>query len=47
MTKRDKIIYWIATLWLSLDMLSTGVVQLMQAKEGQGGADMITHHSKQ
>ncbi|QMW06175.1 DoxX family protein [Spirosoma foliorum] len=43
MTKRDKIIYWIATLWLSLGMLSTGVVQLIQAKEGQGGADMITH----
>lgn len=30
MKKRDKIIYWIATLWLSLGMLSTGIVQLMQ-----------------
>jgi uncharacterized membrane protein YphA (DoxX/SURF4 family) len=29
MTKRKKIIYWIATLWLALGMLSTGVVQLL------------------
>ncbi|MCC5929119.1 MAG: DoxX family protein [Cyclobacteriaceae bacterium] len=29
MKKRDKIIYWIATLWLSLGMLSTGIVQLI------------------
>jgi hypothetical protein len=43
MTKRNKIIYWIATIWLALGMLSTGAVQLFKAKEGQGGADMITH----
>ncbi|HCS20085.1 MAG TPA: DoxX-like family protein [Bacteroidetes bacterium] len=30
MTKRDKIIYWIATVWLSLGMLSSGIVQLFQ-----------------
>jgi len=30
MTKRKKIIYWIATLWLSLGMVSTGIVQLMK-----------------
>src|SRR4249919_588069 len=41
--KAGKIIYWIATIWLSLGMLSTGAVQLFKAKEGQGGADMITH----
>lgn len=36
MTKRNKIIYWIATLWLSLGMLSTGIVQLMKMKaEGE------------
>ncbi len=29
MTKRNKIIYWIATLWLSLGMVSTGFVQLL------------------
>jgi uncharacterized membrane protein YphA (DoxX/SURF4 family) len=43
MTKRNKIIYWIATTWLALGMLSTGIVQLFKAKEGQGGVDMITH----
>lgn len=32
MTKRNKIIYWIATLWLSLGMVSTGVVQLLKVK---------------
>lgn len=40
MTKRNKIIYWIATLWLSLGMVSTGVVQLIKLKEE---ADMMTH----
>ena len=33
MKKRDKIIYWIATIWLSLGMLSTGIVQLIHMKE--------------
>jgi hypothetical protein len=33
MTKRNRIIYWIATVWLSLGMTSTGVVQLMKIKE--------------
>ena len=33
MAKRNKIIYWIATLWLALGMLSTGIVQLMKVKE--------------
>ncbi|RFZ84254.1 DoxX family protein [Mucilaginibacter terrenus] len=32
MSKRNKIIYWIATCWLALGMLSTGVVQLMRSK---------------
>jgi len=43
MTKRNKIIYWIATLWLALGMLATGVVQLLRAKEGAGGLDSMTH----
>lgn len=30
MKKRDKIIYWIATIWLSLGMVSTGIVQLLR-----------------
>ena len=33
MSKRDKIIYWIATAWLALGMLSTGIVQLLKWKE--------------
>lgn len=33
MSKRNKIIYWVATLWLSLGMVSTGVVQVMHMKE--------------
>ena len=33
MSKRNKIIYWIATLWLALGMLSTGIVQLFNMKD--------------
>lgn len=33
MSKRNKIIYWTATIWLALGMLSTGIVQLIQLKE--------------
>ncbi len=40
MTKRNKIIYWIATIWLSLGMVSTGIVQLIKMKEE---VDMMTH----
>ena len=43
MTKRNKIIYWISTIWLALGMVATGAVQLFKGKAGQGGADMITH----
>jgi len=40
MTKRNKIIYWIATIWLTLGMLSTGIVQLIKMKEE---VDMMVH----
>ncbi|MBF4515939.1 DoxX family protein [Flavobacterium sp. ANB] len=40
MTKRNKIIYWIATLWLALGMLSTGIVQIIKMKEE---VDMMAH----
>ena len=43
MKKRDKIIYWIATLWLALGMVVTGAGQVFKMKEGQGGVEMITH----
>lgn len=39
MTKRNKIIYWVATIWLSLGMLSTGIVQLLKMKDE---AEMFT-----
>lgn len=32
MTKINKIIYWISTVWLALGMLSTGAVQLLKMK---------------
>jgi hypothetical protein len=32
MKKRNKIIYWIATIWLSLGMVSTGLLQLFKTK---------------
>ncbi|WPR73566.1 DoxX family protein [Algoriphagus sp. NG3] len=33
MKKSHKITYWIATIWLSLGMVSTGIVQLIQMEE--------------
>ena len=30
MTKRNKIIYWISTVWLALGMLATGTLQLFK-----------------
>ena len=40
MSKRNKIIYWIATLWLALGMLSTGIVQLIKMDKE---VDMMKH----
>jgi len=40
MAKRNKIIYWIATIWLSLGMTATGIVQIVQNKEE---AEMFAH----
>lgn len=40
MEKRNKIIYWVATLWLSLGMLSTAIVQILRLEEE---ADMFKH----
>jgi hypothetical protein len=47
MTKRNKIIYWISTIWLASGMLSTGALQLFKVK-AQGavappGVYGITH----
>ena len=47
MTKRNKIIYWISTIWLAIGMLSTGTLQLFKMKaEGAvapPGVDGIIH----
>ena len=40
MTKTNKIVYWIATIWLALGMTSTGIVQLIKMKEE---AAMMAH----
>lgn len=40
MTKRNKIIYWIATIWLALGMLSSGIVQLIKLPKE---VEMMTH----
>ena len=32
MTKRNRIVYWISTIWLALGMLSTGTLQLFKVK---------------
>lgn len=39
-TKRNRIIYWIVTLWLSLGMMSTGIVQLIKIEEE---IDLMVH----
>lgn len=33
MKKRDKIIYWVATIWLSLGMISSGVFQIIKLED--------------
>ncbi|HRQ30853.1 MAG TPA: DoxX family protein, partial [Saprospiraceae bacterium] len=33
MNKKNNIIYWVATIWLSLGMVSTGTVQIIQLEE--------------
>jgi hypothetical protein len=43
MTKTQKIIYWVATVWLALGIVSTGLVQLFRGQAGQGGAEMVSH----
>jgi hypothetical protein len=32
MTKKNKINYWIFTIWLALGMLSTGIVQIFKVE---------------
>jgi hypothetical protein len=41
MKKRNKIIYWISTLWLALGMVQPAPVQFFKMKTGS--VDSITH----
>ena len=41
MSKSTKIIYWIATCWLSLGMVSTGIVQLIHMDEEKQKMDAL------
>jgi hypothetical protein len=45
MSKRNKIIYWVATIWLSLGMLSGGIVQLIRLKEETDMMDKLGYPS--
>src|SRR5690606_17303043 len=40
MKKKNRIIYWVATLWLALGMTSTGIVQLMGMQQAR---EMMAH----
>lgn len=40
MTRMQKILYWVATIWLSLGMASSAAVQLMRIPEG---VQSVTH----
>lgn len=40
MKKRNRIIYWVATIWLALGMFSTGLVQLIGIQQEK---DMMVH----
>ncbi len=44
MKKRDKIIYWVATAWLSLGLTSTAIIQVFSIQtEGAGGGQNVDH----
>lgn len=43
MSKKNKIIYWVATIWLSLGMVSTAIVQLIQHKEEAAMMDRLQY----
>ncbi len=45
MSKRNKIPYWIFTIWLALGMTSTGIVQILKINVGTGvgGVDNVKH----
>ena len=42
MKKSRKIVYWVATLWLSLGLVATGILQILGTTQGMGGSEMMT-----
>ncbi|TNE79947.1 MAG: DoxX family protein [Bacteroidetes bacterium] len=45
MKKRDKIMYWVSTIWLSLGMVSTGIVQLIHLPEEVEKMSKLGYHA--
>ncbi|CAM3500275.1 DoxX family protein [Sphingobacterium prati] len=44
MKKSIKIIYWISTVWLSLGLVSTAIIQIFKIQtEGAGGVQNVAH----
>lgn len=44
MKKSIKIIYWISTVWLSLGLVSTAIIQIFKIQtEGAGGVQNVDH----
>lgn len=44
MKKKDKIIYWVATVWLCLGLISTAIIQIFKVKtDGAGGVQNVDH----
>lgn len=44
MKKKDKIIYWVATVWLCLGLISTAIIQIFKIKtDGAGGVQNVDH----
>ncbi len=42
MKKKDKIIYWVATVWLCLGLISTAIIQIFKIKtDGAGGVQNV------
>ena len=44
MTKRNRIIYWVSTVWLALGLTSTAAIQIFKLKtDGPGGVENVVH----
>ena len=44
MTKWNRIIYWVSTVWLALGLTSTAAIQIFKLKtDGPGGVENVFH----